>query len=71
VHFSPAEDFIVNGKLHPVKTQISPAATVVHAVRIPPATAKKLKKKNNHSRTWMTIFIIEETHAQFTITQHA
>jgi hypothetical protein len=71
VHFLPAEGFIVSGRLQSVKTPIFPAATVVHAARNPPAAAQKLKKTNNHPRTWATFFIIDNTHAQFIITQHA
>jgi hypothetical protein len=71
VHFLPAEDFIVSGKLQPVRTPIFPAATVVHAAQNPRAAAQKLKKKNNHPRIWATNFIIDDTHAQFIITKHA
>jgi hypothetical protein len=71
VHFLPAEDFIVSGKLRPVKTLTFPATTVVHAARNPLAAAQKPKKKNNHPKSWATIFIIDDTHAQFIITKRA
>jgi len=64
VRFSPVEDFIVNGKLLPVKTAIFPAAAAVHAVPIQPATAVNLMIWYNLARAGCCLLETDHIYVQ-------